>query len=104
MQTFSIEPIGMIRSELKSTKDAPLFYTEGAPNAFVEIAPAYKDALDRMRAGDEIIIITWLHLARKDVLKVHPRGDASRPLTGGLSTSSPDRPNPFGLARVMIVE
>jgi tRNA (Thr-GGU) A37 N-methylase len=64
MKTFSIEPIGVIRSEIKSREDAPLFYTEGAPNAFLEILPAYIEGLDRMRVGDEIIVITWLHLAQ----------------------------------------
>jgi tRNA-Thr(GGU) m(6)t(6)A37 methyltransferase TsaA len=104
MTTFSIEPIGVIRSEIKNKEDAPLFYTEGAPNAFLEIFPAYIEGLDRMHVGDEIIVITWLHQARRDVLKVHPRGDASNPLTGVFSTRSPDRPNPLGLHRVKVLE
>jgi tRNA-Thr(GGU) m(6)t(6)A37 methyltransferase TsaA len=104
MDNFSIEPIGVIRSELKNRKDAPLFYTEGAPNAVLEILPAYMEALDRMQVGDEIIVITWLHRADRDVLKVHPRGDASRPLTGVFSTRSADRPNPLGLHRVKVLE
>lgn len=102
--TFSIEPIGMIRSEIKNREDAPLFYTEGAPNAFLELIPAYTDGLHRMQAGDEIIVITWLHRARREVLKVHPRGDKSNPLTGVFSTRSPDRPNPLGLHRVKVLE
>jgi len=104
METFSIEPIGAIRSEIKNKEDAPLFYTEGAPNALVEIFPAYAAALDRMRVGDEIIVITWLHRARRDVLKVHPRGNVSNPLTAVFSTRSPDRPNPLGLHRVKVLE
>jgi tRNA-Thr(GGU) m(6)t(6)A37 methyltransferase TsaA len=102
--TFSIEPIGVIRSEIKQIEDAPLFYTEGAPNAFLDLMPAYKDGLDRMQAGDDIIVITWLHRARRDVLKVHPRGDASNPITGVFSTRSPDRPNPLGLHRAKVLE
>jgi tRNA-Thr(GGU) m(6)t(6)A37 methyltransferase TsaA len=93
---ISIEPIGVIRSEIKSREDAPKFYTEGAPNAFLELIPAYTDGLDRMQVGDEIVVITWLHRAHRDVLKVHPRGDISHPLTGVFSTRSPDRPNPWG--------
>ena len=104
MNTFSIQPIGVIRSEIKSRESAPLFYTEGAPNGFLEILPEYLEGLDRMQAGDEIIIITWLHRADRDVLKVHPRGDASRPLTGVFSTRSPDRPNPLGLHRARVLE
>ena len=104
MKTLSIEPIGVIRSEIKKREDAPLFYTEGAPNAFLEMNPAFSDGLDGMQVDDEIIVITWLHRARKDVLKIHPRGDTSRPLTGVFSTRSPDRPNPLGLHRVKVLE
>ena len=104
-QRYSIDPIGMIRSEIKSRKDAPLFYTdEGAPNAFLEIRPDYADGLHRMKVGDEIIVITWLHQANREVLKVHPRGNRSNPLTGVFSTRSPDRPNPLGLHRVKVLE
>lgn len=103
MQTYVLEPIGVVRSPIERVEDAPLFYTEGAPDARVEIAPAYLDGLERMRVGDEIIVITWLHRGHRDVLRVHPRGDASRPLTGVFSTRSPDRHNPLGLHRVKVL-
>lgn len=77
MKAFSIQPIGVIRSEIKNRDDAPLFYTEGAPNAFLEMIPAYTDGLDRMQNGDEIIVITWLHQARREVLKIHPSPPSS---------------------------
>ncbi len=104
MKAFSVEPIGVIRSEIKNREDAPLSYTEGAPNAILEMLPAYIEGLDRMQVGVEIIVITWLHRARREVLKVHPRGDPSRPLTGVFLTRSPDRPNPLGLHRVKVLE
>lgn len=104
MKTFNIQPIGIIHSELKTTKGAPLFYTEGAPDAFVEVFPEYREALHRMEVDDEIIVITWLHLAKREVLQVHPRGNAANPLTGVFSTRSPDRPNPLGLHRVKVLE
>jgi tRNA-Thr(GGU) m(6)t(6)A37 methyltransferase TsaA len=104
-ESFSIQPIGAIRSEIKNREDAPLFYTDkGAPNAVLELLPAYIDGLDRMKVGDEIVLITWLHRANRDVLKVHPRGNRSNPLTGVFSTRSPDRPNPLGLHRVKVLE
>jgi len=103
-KAFPVQPVGVIRSEIKDRKDAPLFYTdEGAPNAFVEILPKYMGGLERMRVGDEIILITWLHRARRDVLKVHPQRERSNPLTGVFSTRSPDRPNPLGLHRVKVL-
>ena len=105
MDKYVLEPVGVIRSEIKDRKDAPLFYTDkGTPNAFLEIIPAYADGLDRMRVGDEIIVITWFHRAHRDVLKVHPRGNVSNPLTGVFSTRSPDRPNPLGLHRVKVLD
>ena len=104
MTKISLEHIGVIRSSIKDRKDAPCFYTEGAPNAVLEISTAYADGLHRMKAGDEIIVITWLHQADREVLKVHPRGNSSNPLTGVFSTRSPDRPNPLGLHRVKVLE
>jgi tRNA-Thr(GGU) m(6)t(6)A37 methyltransferase TsaA len=100
---FRIKPIGFIRSDLKRREEAPLQGREGAPNALIEVLPSYRKALHRMQAGDEIIIVSWLHRAHRNVLEVRPRGDVSRPLTGVFSTRSPDRPNPIGLHRVKVL-
>jgi tRNA-Thr(GGU) m(6)t(6)A37 methyltransferase TsaA len=104
MEEYSVRPIGYIRSKLKNIDDAPMFYTDaGAPNARIELIQAFKDGLDRMQTGDDIIVITWLHLARRDVLKVHPQGNPAKPLTGVFLTRSPDRPNPLGLHRARVL-
>jgi tRNA-Thr(GGU) m(6)t(6)A37 methyltransferase TsaA len=103
MEPICLEPIGVLRSEIKRREDAPLFYTEGAPNAWLELNPAYTEGLERMQVGAEIIVITWLHQAHREVLKVHPRGNPANPLTGVFSTRSPDRPNPLGLHRVRVL-
>lgn len=100
--TFSVQPIGYIRSEVKTRESAPRQGDEGAPNAWLELFPAYRDGLHRMKAGDELIVLTWLHLGRRDVLQLHPRRDPSNPLTGVFLTRSPDRPNPIGLHRVKV--
>lgn len=104
MEEYWVKPIGFIRSELKNRDAAPLFYTEGAPNARLEVLPAFRDGLDRMEVGHDIIVLTWLHLAHRDVLKVHPQGNLDNPLTGVFSTRSPDRPNPVGLHRARVLE
>jgi tRNA-Thr(GGU) m(6)t(6)A37 methyltransferase TsaA len=104
VKNFSIKPIAFIHSELKRRDEAPLQGFEGAPNALIEVLPPYRKALHRMQVGDEIIVITWLHRAHRDVLKVRPRGDRFRPLTGVFSTRSPDRPNPLGLHRVKVLK
>lgn len=102
--SYSVHPIGFIRSALKSRREAPRQGSEGAPNAFLEILPEYLGGLLRMQVGDEVILITWLHRAHREVLKVHPRNNLSTPLTGVFLTRSPDRPNPLGLHRVKVLD
>ena len=97
-----LRPIGVIRSRLKQRNAAPKQGSEGAPDAWLEIRPFAAAALDGLAVGDQIIVLTWLHQARRDVLKVHPRSDPARPLAGVFATRSPDRPNPVGLHRVTV--
>jgi tRNA-Thr(GGU) m(6)t(6)A37 methyltransferase TsaA len=97
-----LRAIGVIRSNIKTRSQAPKQGIEGAPDVWLEVEPRVVDGLDRLAVGDEIIVITWLHEARRDVLKVHPRSDPQRRLTGVFATRSPDRPNPLGLHRVTI--
>jgi tRNA-Thr(GGU) m(6)t(6)A37 methyltransferase TsaA len=100
---YLVRPIGVIRSTLRAVTDAPNQAFEGAPEASLQIDPALADALHRIEPGDELILLTWLHLADRDVLQVHPRGDESIPLTGVVRTRSPARPNPIGLHRVTVI-
>jgi tRNA-Thr(GGU) m(6)t(6)A37 methyltransferase TsaA len=102
--SFTIEPIGVIRSTLTRLEDAPMQGDEGAPEAWLELTPLAAPGLTGIEAGDELIVLTWLHLAERDVLQVHPRGDLNRLLTGVFATCSPDRPNPIGLHRVSVLE
>jgi tRNA-Thr(GGU) m(6)t(6)A37 methyltransferase TsaA len=102
--SYSLEPIGFIRSPLKCRDETPRQGLEGAPDAWLEVSACFVEALQGISVGQEIVIITWLHEARRDTLKVHPRGDESCPLTGVFSTRSPDRPNPLGLHPVTIRE
>jgi tRNA-Thr(GGU) m(6)t(6)A37 methyltransferase TsaA len=98
----SVRPIGVIRSPLKLRAKAPKLGSEGAPDAWLEVSASVAAALDGLEAGSEIIVVTWLHRARRDVLRVHPRGDRTRPMAGVFATRSPDRPNPLGLHRVTV--
>jgi tRNA-Thr(GGU) m(6)t(6)A37 methyltransferase TsaA len=99
---FLIRPIGVVHSVLHERRDAPKQASEGAPGAVLEIHPAFADALHLVEPGDELIVLTWLHLADRDVLQVHPRDDESIPLTGVFRTRSSDRPNPIGVHRVIV--
>ena len=95
--------VGHVRSALKSLGAAPRQGDEGAPSARIELDPALAEGLDGIRAGDDLVLLTWLHQSRRDVLKLHPRNDPSLPLTGVFATRSPDRPNPIGLHRVSVL-
>jgi len=97
-----LHPVGTIRSTIKTLKGAPKQGSEGAPDAWLEVSAFAAPALDGLAAGDDVIVITWLHQARRNVMKVHPRSDRRRPLTGVFATRSPDRPNPLGLHRVTV--
>jgi tRNA-Thr(GGU) m(6)t(6)A37 methyltransferase TsaA len=99
-----LRPIGVIRSTLKTRSEAPKQASEGAPDAWLEVNSFAERALDGLSAGDDIIVITWLHHSSRDVLKVHPRSDPRRRLAGVFATRSPDRPNPLGLHRVTVRE
>lgn len=100
--TFTLKPIGVLRSELTSLRDAPRQGNEGAPDAWIEVEAWAADALDGIRVGDALLVITWFDRARRDVLRVHPRSDPENPLTGVFATRSPDRPNPLGLHPVTV--
>jgi len=102
--SYSLVPIGFFRSDLKHRNEAPRQGSEGAPDAWIDISPSFVEAMPDIVTGQELIIVTWLHEARRGTLKVHPRGDESLPLTGVFSTRSPDRPNPVGLHRVTVRE
>lgn len=101
---FSIEPIGYVRSKLTSLDDAPRQGDEGAPDAWLDILPQFKLALTGVSVGNDLMLLTWLHLADREVLQVHPRSDPARQLTGVFATRSPARPNPIGLHRVTVLE
>ncbi len=102
--SYTIEPIGIIRSGLTSLETAPLQGDEGAPEAWLELTDRVAQGLLGIRAGDELIVLTWFHRARRDLLQVHPRGKVEAPLRGVFSTRSPHRPNPVGLHRVSVLE
>jgi tRNA-Thr(GGU) m(6)t(6)A37 methyltransferase TsaA len=101
---ITIDPIGIVRSELTRREDAPMQGDEGGPEAWLELNSQVASGLMGIQPGDELIVLTWLHLAERDVLQVHPRGDLNRPLRGVFSTRSPDRPNPIGLHHVTVLE
>ncbi len=102
MKSFQVNAIGRVESTLTDLSAAPRQPDEGAPAAWLVFEPAVREALADLHQGDEVLLLTWLDRASRDVLRVHPRGDPSRPEEGVFSTRSPHRPNPIGLHRVEI--
>lgn len=101
-ESYVLQPIGRVASPLADREAAPNQGDEGAPTAWLVFEPWVREGLLDLRPGTDVLLLTWLHQARRDVLVVHPRGDPGRPETGVFSTRSPDRPNPIGLHRVTI--
>jgi tRNA-Thr(GGU) m(6)t(6)A37 methyltransferase TsaA len=101
--TYDVVPIGWVESPLVSRDEAPRQGDEGSPPAWLVFADWVREGIRDLAVGSEIIVLTWLDRARRDVLSTHPRNDPTSPELGVFSTRSPDRPNPVGLHRVSIV-
>lgn len=101
--SHELKEIGKVESPLADLASAPKQGDEGAPEAWLVFEPAVLDALEGIQPGDEVILLTWLHHADRDVLRVHPRGDPSRAQEGVFNTRSPHRPNPIGLHSVEVM-
>ena len=95
--------IGIVDSRLTDRAAAPKQGNEGAPEAWLVFDERFADALDGIAAGDQLLLLTWLDRAARDVLRVHPRGDPANPERGVFATRSADRPNPVGLHRVTVL-
>ena len=104
VERFELARIGTVESVLTDPAQAPKQGDEGAPAAWLAIDPNVAEALDGLAPGDELLVLTWFHLADRETLTVHPRGDTSRPPQGVFGTRSPHRPNPIGLHRVRVLE
>jgi tRNA-Thr(GGU) m(6)t(6)A37 methyltransferase TsaA len=101
--SLELAPIGRVESPLTDPASAPKQGHEGAPDAWLVLDASVADALSDVGPGDRLIVLTWLDRARRDVLWVRPRDDASNPLRGVFSTRSADRPNPIGLHPVEVL-
>jgi tRNA-Thr(GGU) m(6)t(6)A37 methyltransferase TsaA len=101
---YELRAIGRVESTLIDRADAPLQGSEGAPDAWLVIDEPLATCITDLHAGAEILVLTWLHHARRDILRVYPRGNLQNAEEGVFSTRSPDRPNPIGLHRVRIID
>ena len=100
---FGLRPIGLVESTLSDPAAAPKQGGEGAPEAWLVLEPAFREAAADLAVGDRLIVLTWLHRGDRSVLSVHPRDDPANPMRGVFSTRSQDRPNPIGLHPVEVL-
>jgi tRNA-Thr(GGU) m(6)t(6)A37 methyltransferase TsaA len=100
---YEIMPVGWVESPLTERAQAPRQGDEGAPPAWLVFEPKVEEAVRDIRPGTEVLVLTWLDRARRDVLVTRPRDDPQRAPLGVFSTRSPDRPNPIGLHRVQVI-
>src|SRR4029079_11697928 len=103
MTEHTLRAVGYVESTLTDLDSAPRQPDEGAPDAWLVIEERYAAALDGLRPGDDVLLLTWLDRADRETLAVHPRGDTDRPVTGVFATRSPERPNPIGLHDVHVL-
>jgi tRNA-Thr(GGU) m(6)t(6)A37 methyltransferase TsaA len=103
MSKMEIKSVARVESPLTERADAPKQGGEGAPQAWLVFDPVFLDALHGIEPGDEVLILTWLDRADREVLKTRPRDDPTNPIQGVFSTRSPDRPNPIGLHPATVV-
>jgi tRNA-Thr(GGU) m(6)t(6)A37 methyltransferase TsaA len=104
MDPVELRPVGRVSSELTDSDAAPKQPDEGAPGAWLVLEDGFAPAAADLRPGDRVIVLTWLDRANRETLQVHPRDDATNPLTGVFATRSQDRPNPIGLHETEIAE
>jgi tRNA (adenine37-N6)-methyltransferase len=102
-QTMTVEPIGVIRSPIRTAEEAPRQGREAGIEGVLEVEERYREACLGLKPGQTVVILYWMHLGERDRLQVHPRGDRSRSLRGVFSTRSPHRPNPIALENVEIL-
>ena len=104
LRGYLVRPVGWVESSLVDRRVAPKQGDQGAPDAWLVFEEGFRAGLSELKVGMQILVFTWLHQARRDILRVHPQDDPANPETGVFATRSADRPNPIGLHRVEILK
>ena len=100
---YEVRPVAWVESPLKLLADAPNQGRQGAPPAWLAVEPELAEAIRDLRAGQQVLVLTWLDRARRDELACVPGDDPTSPPLGVFSTRSPNRPNPIGVHRAQIL-
>ncbi|MFW8601453.1 tRNA (N6-threonylcarbamoyladenosine(37)-N6)-methyltransferase TrmO [Desulfobacterota bacterium M19] len=103
MTSITISPIGILHCDLQLRRETPRNYDISSEEGIIELYPQYIQGLEGIKAGDDILVLFWFNQSRRDILRVHPRGDTNRPIRGVFATRSPVRPNPIALSRLRVL-
>ena len=103
LDRYVVRPVGWVESSLADVREAPRQGGLGAPDAWLRFHPEVREGIRDLAAGDDLFVLTWLHLSRRDELATRPGDDPTSPERGVFSTRSPARPNPVGLHRVTVL-
>ena len=104
MTDFTLNPIGILHCGLVSRAMTPKNYDESEHVGTLEIFPEFLDGLEGVQKGDVIVVLFWLDRADRSILRVHPRGDRTKPMRGVFATRSPVRPNPIAVSELRVLE
>lgn len=99
MRKITFSPIGYAHND--NTVDTPAPRMQSSTSEII-LDEKYADGLMDLDKNDLITIIFYFHLAEGYKLRLHPRGDQSRPITGLFNTRSQFRPNPIGVTVVRL--
>jgi tRNA (Thr-GGU) A37 N-methylase len=66
---YELWPIGWVESPLVDGTLAPKQGNEGSPDAWLVIDPTVAEGVRDLEIGREIMVLTWLDRARRDVLE-----------------------------------
>ena len=102
-QRYEVRPVAWVESPLTQLAQAPNQGSQGAPPAWLAVEPDMAEAIRDLRAGEQVLVLTWLDRARRDELACVPGDNPASPPLGVFSTRSPNRPNPIGVHRVEIL-
>ncbi len=102
MDRYTVAPIGILHCDIRTRDEAPYNYTDSREKGVIEIFGKYTAGLEGMKVGDDILVLFWFHKSRRNVIRVHPRGDRRRKIRGVFTTRCSERPNPVAASRLKV--
>ncbi|OQA91274.1 MAG: S-adenosyl-L-methionine-binding protein [Elusimicrobia bacterium ADurb.Bin231] len=97
-----LKPVGIVRNGITDRHKMPY---EGV-DSDIYIYPCFRKALKGLNKHSDILVISYLHKAKKNVLIARRRRKIpiDKVYRGVFSVRSPDRPNPIAISKVKLVK